>query len=179
MEIGIDGRPSHHWTRENSKGESGIDRTLADLPIIMWTILADDHATGSKHEVIEREVRVDRQEEVDHERIVGWHLASMTEKEAKVAEKLWIEQVKERAQLDAECTDGAVEQEAAWFQKAMSSIFDATVKKIRICARSGSWSNPDIKEWRQTVGREKRRRRNSERASRATAELQKSIRQSK
>jgi hypothetical protein len=37
----------------------------------MWTILADDDATGSDHEVIEWEVGVDWQEEADHERVVG------------------------------------------------------------------------------------------------------------
>jgi len=72
-----------------------------------------------------------------------------------------------------------VEQEAAWCQEAMSSVLDATANKIRICARSKRWWNADIKERRRTVGRERRRRRHSEEAARAKAELQKLIRHSK
>jgi hypothetical protein len=179
LEIGNDGRPTHHWTREDQEGESVIDLTLANRPIVKWTILADDHATGSDHEVIEWEVGVDRQEEADHETVVGWNLAAMTETDVEAAGKLWAELAKERAQLDAECTVDEVEQEAAWCQEAMSSVLDATAKKIRICARSKRWWNADIKERRRTVGRERRRRRHSEEAARAKAELQKSIRRSK
>jgi len=57
-------------------------------------------------------VGVNRQEEVDHERIVRWNFASMSEKDAEAADKLCMELVKERAQLDAECTEDEVEQEA-------------------------------------------------------------------
>jgi hypothetical protein len=42
---------------------------------------------------------------------------------------------KERAQLDEECTEDEVEQEAAWCQEVMSSVLEATSKKISICAR--------------------------------------------
>jgi hypothetical protein len=65
-----------------------IDLTLANRPLVHWTILADDHSTGSDHEVIEWEVGVARQEEADYERVVGWNLAAMTEKDAEEAEKL-------------------------------------------------------------------------------------------
>jgi len=61
----------------------------------------------------------------------------------------------------------------------MSSILDATAKRIKICARSQRWWDADIKARRRTAGREKRRRRHSEEAARANAELQKSIGQSK
>jgi len=71
LEVGNDGRPTHYWTREDHKGESVIDLTLANQPITKWFILANDHATGSDHEVIEWEVEADRQEEADHERVVG------------------------------------------------------------------------------------------------------------
>jgi len=124
-------------------------------------------------------VGVDRQEEADHERVVGWNLAAMTEKDAETAEKLWMELAKERIPLDAQCTEDEVKQEAAWCQEAMSSVLDTTVKKIRICDRSKRWWNADIKERRRTVARERRRRWHSEEAARAKAELQKSIRQSK
>jgi len=56
-EIGNDGRPTHHCTREDLEGESVNDLTLANRPIVRWTILADDHATGSDHEVIEWECK--------------------------------------------------------------------------------------------------------------------------
>ena len=175
LEIGNGGRPTHHWTREDQEGKSVIDLTLANRPIVKWTILADDHVTGSDHEVVEWEVGVDRQEEADHERVVGWNLATMTEKDVEAAGKVWAELAKQRAQLDAECTVDEVEQEAAWCQEAMSSVLDATAKIIRICARLKRWWNADIKDRRRTVGTERRRRRHSEEAARAKAELQKSI----
>jgi len=71
LEIGNDSRPTDHCTREDQEGESVTDLTLANRPIVKWTILADDHPTGSDSEVIEWEVGVDRQEEADHERVVG------------------------------------------------------------------------------------------------------------
>jgi len=113
LEIGKDGEATHHWTREGHEGESVIDLTLANRPITKWSIMGDDHATGSDHEVIEWEVDVERQEEAGHERVVGWNIAAMTEEDAKAAEKLWMELAKERAHLDAECTADEVEQEAA------------------------------------------------------------------
>jgi len=60
----------------------------------------------------------------------------------------------------------------------MSSVLNATAKKIRICARSKRWWNADIKERRQAVRREQRRR-NSEEAARAKPKLRLSIWQSK
>jgi len=41
--------------------------------------LADDYATGSGHEVRDWEMEVDRREEADYHRVVGWNLDSMTE----------------------------------------------------------------------------------------------------
>jgi len=60
----------------------------------------------------------------------------------------------------------------------MSSVLNATAKKIRICTRSKRWWNADIKARRKAVGRDKRRP-NSVEASSAKAKLQQSIRQSK
>jgi len=116
---------------------------------------------------------------VDHERVVRWYLAAMTEEDAEAAEELWTELAKEGAHLDAECTADEVEQEAACCQEAMVNVLDAMAKKIRICAISNRWWNADIKKRTKVVGRETRRRRKSEEASRAKAELQKLIRQSK
>jgi len=44
MQIGNDGRATHHWTREGHEGKSVIDLTLANRPVTQWSILADDHA---------------------------------------------------------------------------------------------------------------------------------------
>jgi len=95
LEIGNDGRATHQWTREGHEGESFIDLTLANRPITKWPILADDHTTGSDHEVIEWEVETDRQGVADHRSVVGWNLSAMMEEDAEVAEKLWIELAKE------------------------------------------------------------------------------------
>jgi len=61
LEIGNDGWPTHHRTSEDQDDESVLDLMLANRPIVRWTKRADDHATGSDHEVIEWEVGVDRQ----------------------------------------------------------------------------------------------------------------------
>jgi hypothetical protein len=68
LEIGNDGRHTHHWTREDQEGISVINLTLANRPIVQWPILADDHTAGSDHEAIEWDVSVQRQEETDHGR---------------------------------------------------------------------------------------------------------------
>jgi len=151
LEIGYDGHSTHYCTREDHKGEAVIDLTLAHRLIMKWTLQADDHATGSDHEVIEWAVNADRQEEADHESVVVWNLAGMTEEHLEAAEKLWRELAKERAHLSAECTADEVEHEAAWCQEAMSSDLNATAKKITICTRSKRWWNADIKERRKTA----------------------------
>jgi len=154
LEIGNeDGAATHHRTREGHEGESVLELTLENGPITKWSILANDHVTGSDHEVIEWELEVDRQQEVGHERVVGWNLAAMTEENAKAAEKLWTELEKERVHQDAECTADEVEQEAAGCLEAMGHILDATAKKIRIWTKSKRWWNADIRERRKVVGR--------------------------
>ena len=162
LEIRNDGWSTHHLKRDGRKGDSVIDPTLPIRPITNSHRLAGDHATGSDHKVIEWEVEVDRQMEADHERVIGWNLLVMMEKDAEAAEKLWTKLGKERAHLDTECTKDEVKQEAAWFQEAMNSSLDATAKKIRICAKSKRWWNADIKESRKAVGRKNRTTRNSE-----------------
>jgi hypothetical protein len=119
---------------------------------------------------------VDGQEEADYERVVGWHLTATREKDVEAAEKLWMELIKDRAQIDAECTEDEVDQEGSWGQEAMSSFLDTTVNNIRICSRSTRWWNTTIKETRRTVQRERRRGRNSEDAAGVMEEHQKSIR---
>ena len=114
---------------------------------------------------------VDRQEQADHENVVGWNIAEMTEKGAEAAEKLWMEFVMNRAHSDAECTEEEVEQEVAMCQEAMSSVLDTMVKKIRHCARSKMWWNADIKQRRRMPGTERRRRRNLDEAACVQAEL--------
>jgi len=60
LEIGNYGRSTHHGTRGDYEYQSVIDLTLENLPILKWSILADDHAAGSDHEVVEWEVEVNR-----------------------------------------------------------------------------------------------------------------------
>jgi hypothetical protein len=175
LEIGNDGEATHHWTREGHEGEKVIDLTLVNRPIPKWSILADDHATGSDHEVIVWEVQVDSPAGPGHETGVGWNLAVMTEEDAKAAEKLLMELAKERAHLDVKCTADEVQQEAAWCQDEMGNILDATARKIRISAKSKRRWKADIRERIKAVGREQRTRRTSEEAAKAKAELQKSI----
>jgi len=139
LEIGNNGQSTHHWTSEGHNGESVIDLTLANRPITKRSIQADDHTTGSDHEVLDWEVEVDRQEQADHERVVEWHFAAMLEEDIEAADKLWTEQARERAHLNAECTEDEVEQQAAWCQEAMSIVLAATVKKISFCAKSQRW----------------------------------------
>jgi len=91
------------WTIENREGESVVDLELANRPIVRWTILADDHTTGSDHEVKEWKVGVVRQEAADQYRAVGWNSAAMTEKDIEAVEKVWLELAKKIAQLDEEC----------------------------------------------------------------------------
>jgi len=59
--------------------------------IVKWTILGDDHATGSDYVVIEWVVGVDRQGVVAHDRVEEWNLAALTEKDTEPAWVLWIE----------------------------------------------------------------------------------------
>jgi hypothetical protein len=59
-------------------------------------------------------VEVHRQEESDHKNIVGLNVVAMTETDSKAAKQLWTELVTERAHMDTECTEHAVESEAGW-----------------------------------------------------------------
>ena len=59
---------------------------------------------------------MDKQEVVDHQRVVRLNLAAMTEEAAEAAEKLWAELAKERAHQEADCTEDEAEQE--WCQEA-------------------------------------------------------------
>jgi hypothetical protein len=129
--------------------------TLPNQAIKRWTILAGEQATGTDHEVIEWAVKVGRQEEVDHERVVGWNFTAITEQDLEAVEKLWMERAKDRAQLSAECTEDKVEQEAAWCQEPMSSVLNSTANMISICAKSKRWWNAEIEERSKAVGREK------------------------
>jgi hypothetical protein len=59
--------------------------------------------------VIEWEVGVDSQKVADHVTIVRWNLDAITQQDAEEAEKLWMEQGEERAQVDVQCTEDKVE----------------------------------------------------------------------
>jgi len=148
------GSSAHLWSREDNESELVIDLTLANRPITVWSIVADNHITGSCHVVIEWAVEADSQEEADFERVVGWNCAAMTVKDPEAVEMLWKELFKDTATLDAECTDDEVEQNCTWFQHTLSHILDPMAKIIRICTRSTRWWNTDITEASQVVGRE-------------------------
>jgi hypothetical protein len=77
----------------------------------------------------------------------------MRKEDTEAAQKLSVELDKERAHLDAECTEDEVEQEAAQCQEAMQRVLNATAKKIRICTNSKRWRNADILDGRKAVGR--------------------------
>jgi hypothetical protein len=140
------------------------------------SILADDHTTGSDHEVIKWVVEVVMQEEADHERVIEWNLAAITEQDVETAMKLWMERVKMRAHMDADCCkEDEVEQEAIWCQRALSKDLNATEEKIRICTKSKRWWNCDIEERRNILGQKKGKGRDLEPAARAKAALQKSF----
>jgi len=130
LEIGNDGKATLHWTRECHEGEWVIKLTLANQRVPKWSILADNHATGFDHDVIEWVVEVARQEQGDHEMVIGWTFAAMAEEDTESAEELCMGLTIVRAHLDAECTADEVQQEAAWCPEAMVSILDATTQKI-------------------------------------------------
>jgi len=97
----------------------------------------------------------------------------------KAAEKLWLELVKERAHLNADCTADKVGQEAILCQEAMGNFLNGLVKQITIHPKSNWWWNADIRERWKAVRRDKMSRHNSEEATKMKAELQKLIGQSK
>jgi len=71
--------------------------------------------------------------------------------------KAVVEFVKERAHLDAECTEDEVAKKARWWEEAMSSILDDMAKRIRICAKPKRWWNTDMNGRKQKqAGRRKR-----------------------
>lgn len=149
LEIGNKSRATHHRTRERQEGELVINLMLAHQPPTTWFILADNHSTRSDNEVIEWEVDIHKQE-ADHERLVWWNIAAMMEENMEKAEKLWMEVPKERAHLDAEYIAEKVEQDAAWYQEAISNVLDTTAMRIGLCTKS-------TRRWNATI-REKERR---------------------
>lgn len=82
---------------------------LVNQFLIQRSILGDDHTTGSNHEAIESKVNVDRQEEVDHARILQWNLAAISMEDMEAAETLLMELAKDKAHLHVECTADKVE----------------------------------------------------------------------
>lgn len=130
---------------------------MANPPIGEWTILAENHDTGSDHEVIELKVDRDTREEADHKWVVGWNLMAMKEEDEEAPKMLWMQLAKESAHLDLVWTEDVVEQETAWCEQTLSKVLDITAKKIRIYAMSKRGWNGDIQASRKTQGQEKRR----------------------
>jgi len=105
LESAKNGRSTHYSTRQDHKDKSVIDMTFTNWPRMIWLILADDYAAGSDYNLIDWEIETER--EVEYEWVVRWNLATMTGKNVKAAEMIWTEPAKERAYLDAECTEDA------------------------------------------------------------------------
>jgi hypothetical protein len=81
QEMGNDGTATHDWTREDHEGVLFIDRTMVNRPITNCSILAQDHATSSDHEVLVMAVSADSQEEADNDMIIGWNESAVMEKD--------------------------------------------------------------------------------------------------
>jgi hypothetical protein len=139
--IGNDDRPTHHWTRNESEGESIIDLTLANRPVGKWMILDGSHVTGSDHKIIEWEVDMEKQEEAEGTQVVGWNQAAMLQEDEKQAKNVWIATAKGRVYFGEESTGDIVESEAEWCQEVLNKVLNATAKTIRICAHSKRWWN--------------------------------------
>jgi len=54
----------------------------------------------------------------------------------EAVDKLWMELAKERAHQHAECKQDEVRQVAAWCEREMGNVLDATARKITICTKS-------------------------------------------
>jgi hypothetical protein len=63
LEIGNDDRPTQYRTRNKCKPGSIIAQTLGIKPCGRWTIFDGNHATWSDHEIIQREVDMEKQQE--------------------------------------------------------------------------------------------------------------------
>lgn len=100
--------------------------------------------TGFDNEVIEWDVDVNKQEEADQERVVGWNLAPKIDEEQEAVKELWMELAKERVYRDIRCMEDAIEQKVMWCQEARSSVAGVTAMEIRICTNSKMWCNCDI-----------------------------------
>lgn len=91
----------------------------------MWSILTNYYTTESDHEVIEWRVKAAWQEEEKNQRVVGWDSAATMEENMETAEKLGMELVKAKANLDAKCTADDITREATWYWEKTVRIFDA------------------------------------------------------
>jgi len=176
LDIGNNDRHAHYWTSHDSTAESVIHLTLANRIFGKWMIVDGCYATGSEHQIIEWELEMEKQEEAGGTQVIRWNIAAMLQEEVEVAEKMWRERVKERANFGAESTWDKVESKAEWCQQALSKVHHATAKKIPICAHSKRWWDGEIKEKRSQLGREKRRRSMLAATAQDKAELQKSVR---
>jgi len=118
LEIGNDSGVTHHWTREGQNGMSVIDLIMAIWQITTWSMLADNHITGSDYDVLECELEVDRQEEADNERVVGCNLTALPDEDVVgPVEMLWMEVAKERNNLDTQCTADYISKNRHRFEK--------------------------------------------------------------
>jgi hypothetical protein len=85
----------------------------------------------------------------------------------------------QRAHPDKDFTGDEVDQKAKWCQDMLSKVLHTKVKISRICAKSKRWWTGELHKRGSTIWSEVRMERRSEVAAYWTAELQRSIRQSK
>jgi hypothetical protein len=79
LEIANHGKALQELRKERAHGESVIDLRLANSRTTKWSLLADEHTSGSDHTVTQWKVYVDWQKEADNEMEADWNMAAMTE----------------------------------------------------------------------------------------------------
>jgi hypothetical protein len=98
--------------------------------------LADDHLTGSDHDIRKWQFGMDREKEEDDKKEVGWISAAITKNNAEVVENISMGILKASDHLDADSIENEVKEQGNWCQEAMSSVFEARAIILRICAKS-------------------------------------------
>jgi len=110
---------------------------------------------------------------------IGWNLAAMSKEDEEAAGQFWKELERERGHLDDEYIGDKVERAAKRFQETLCEVLDAKATKMKICTRSQSLWNGELKERRRALGTQKRKGRRTGGEAPAKADLQRSIQQSK
>jgi hypothetical protein len=135
------------------------------------------NSTGCNHEMIKRDIRINKPDELDRMQLTQWNHAAMSKEVVEAADKLWSELQREGTQLREECKGDDVERGAEWCQDTLSKIHDVEARNIRICTSSERWWKDEVKERSSALGSAQTRGRRSELAAPKKVEQQNSIRQ--